>query len=410
MALVDGAEGGGLGGCRADARGRRGGRARAGAQTAGVDDDRVVAVEAAEHLLVLGREDRHARVLGGHQRRTRRLVGQRGVLELGDLAELFEPRDQGVVGLGLRGEVWARRRQASGLFDVGGLEHAAREQAEQQGRDLRDVGVVLLGQQLVGGAAAVDAAQEVQLLRQQVERLREVAGPARGDRRVLVGDRLELHARALVGPALLHAGEHDRLDGSVEAEPAGGRRLAAGLELEAALFPAEDLEQLDAQLLVEAVAEVALGEDAHLDQQLALLLAGASDRLERVVALLLGDEALVGQDLPEELRREVRADQRRHAVDEEDDLLRLAHHQVEVAGRARLGDVADQVREGHALEGSLGREPEVAVGGCLRRHEGGPAAGYRGGASVPTPTSRGIRAIGAVGRVAGPGAELHRIG
>ena len=130
----------------------------------------------------------------------------------------------------------------------------------------------------------------------------------------------------------------------------------------------KDLEQLDPDLLLEAVAEVALGEDAHLDQQLALLLAGAADRLERVVALLLGDEALVGEDLAEELGRHVAAHERRATVDEEHHLLGLAGQQVEVAGAARAGDVADEVREGHALEGSLGREAEVAVGGCLRGH------------------------------------------
>jgi hypothetical protein len=80
-----------------------------------------------------------------------------------------------VVGDARRGEVRSRRRQAARQLVLAGIDDAAGDQAEQQRRDLRDVGVVLAGEQLVDGAAAVEAAQEVQLLGQQVE----LAGAAR---------------------------------------------------------------------------------------------------------------------------------------------------------------------------------------------------------------------------------------
>ena len=307
-----------------------------------VGDDALVDVEAAEHLLVLGRQHGDPRVAAARDGGAAgELVRQRRVLVLGDRAQLLELGRHAVVGDAGGGEVRSRGRQAARQLVLAGIDDAAGDQAEQQGRDLRDVGVVLAGQQLVDGAAAVEAAQEVQLLGQQVELAGQLAGPARGHGRVALGHRLEGAAGSLVGPALLHRREDQRLERLLERH--AGRRpgLAALLELEAALLPAEDLEQLDPDLLLEAVAEVALGEDAHLDQQLALLLAGAADRLERVVALLLRDEALVGEDLAEELGREVAAHQRRPAVDEEHHLLRLSRQQVEVAGAARPGDVAD---------------------------------------------------------------------
>src|SRR5690606_2126157 len=105
------------------------------------------------------------------------------------------------------------------------------------------------------------------------------------------------------------------------------------LELKSAVLPGEAVGELAAQLRLEAVSQVATAEDPHLDEQLALLRARTSDRLEGLIALLLRDESLLGEDLTETFLEDVRAHEGRPPLNEENDLLRASVEQIQATRR-----------------------------------------------------------------------------
>src|SRR5690606_9166552 len=117
----------------------------------------------------------------------------------------------------------------------------------------------------------------------------------------------------------------------------------------------------------------ALAEDAHLDQQLALLLAGPADRLEGLIALRLGDQPLAREDLPEALGGDVGADRDRLATIEVHDLLGLAVEQIQAAGTLGPRELADQLGERAPAQRALEGEAEAIVSGL--RHERGRKRG-----------------------------------
>jgi hypothetical protein len=89
-----------------------------------------------------------------------------------------------------------------------------------------------------------------------------------------------------------------------------------------------------------------------------LLLAGSADRLERLIALRLRDQALAREHLSEALGRHVRSHRDRFSMIEEHDLLGLAVEQVEAAGALDARELADDLREGAATQRALEREPQ----------------------------------------------------
>src|SRR5690606_29031754 len=108
-------------------------------------------------------------------------------------------------------------------------------------------------------------------------------------------------------------------------------------------------------------------------QQLALLLAGPSDRLEGLIALRLGDQPLAREDLPEALGGHVGANRDRLAAIEEHDLLGLAVEQVEAPGALAPRELADELGERAPAQRALERKAEAGVSGL--RHERGRMGG-----------------------------------
>ena len=222
-------------------------------------------------------------------------------------------------------------------------------------------------EQLADRLAAVERRQQVALLGHDLEIELTLV-----DDRVAIEVGLERFAGSRLAAGLEQRDQDQALGRRAKAQ-AVVVALGLGLVLILAVVPGEDVVELVAKLSLEPVAEVALRQDAHLDQQLALLLAGPADRLERLIALGLGDQPLAREDLPEALGEHVRADGDWLATFEEDDLLGVAIEEEETARTARPGDLADELGEGAAAQRSLEGEPEARFNGL--RH--GASAGGR---------------------------------